>query len=43
MNAIKTQTGLEQLQAIREGTAEPALIQQVLDFELVLEVRGGER
>lgn len=40
MSEADTQTGLEQLLAIRNGLAPPAPIQEVLDFELV-EVSEG--
>ncbi len=40
MNETQAQTGLQQLLAIRNGTAPPAPIQEVLDFDLV-EVSEG--
>jgi uncharacterized protein (TIGR00369 family) len=40
MNEPQAQTGLQQLLAIRNGTAPPAPIQEVLDFDLV-EVSAG--
>jgi len=37
------QTGLQQLLAIRDGTAPPAPIQEILDFELVEVSEGSTR